>query len=163
MPKRTATACVVAFLATLFSAPIGAAAEPGPTFVDPTARLEKPQHIRLGHLDYIATFAYLKASSSQKYIHIGDETNVQDSVFVDASSGPVEIGDMVILAHGSRVLGKETPTRIGEDGSCPVPETPEGALAPHSCPSFVGFNSGLTARSSRRTPWSSPSLGWPRA
>ena len=112
----------------------------GPTFVDPTALLEQRDNIRFGHLDYIAPFAYLKAGSGEKYIHIGDESNIQDSTFLDASGGPIEIGDQVIIAHGARVLGKEaddTPTRIGEDGVCPPDE--QGKVPTH-CPSFVGFN-----------------------
>ncbi len=123
----------------------GAAPEDA-SFIDPTALLEQRDNIHLGNLDYIAPFAYLKAGSGEKFIHIGDESNVQDSTFLDASGGPIEIGDQVIIAHGARVLGKEaddTPTRIGEDGACPDPDEAGPELAPSHCPSFVGFNSEI--------------------
>ena len=118
-------------------------AEPGPTFVDPAAKLEQRDNIRLGRLDYIAPFAYLKAGSGEKHIHIEDESNVQDNTFLDASGGPIDVGDEAIMAHGSRVLGKETPARIGEDGTCPDPDEGGPEAAPSSCPSFVGFNSEI--------------------
>jgi carbonic anhydrase/acetyltransferase-like protein (isoleucine patch superfamily) len=95
----------------------------------------------LGELDYIAPFAYLKASGRGTYIHVGDKTNIQDNTFLDAGGGPIEIGDEVILAHGARILGKETVTRVGAGGACPDPDGPGPEAAPSSCPSFVGFNS----------------------
>ncbi|MBA3713275.1 MAG: hypothetical protein H0W76_12635 [Pyrinomonadaceae bacterium] len=132
---------LVLSLSLTMSVPVAATAaeEPGPTFVDPTALLEQRDNIRLGHLDYIAPFAYLKAGSGEKFIHIGDESNIQDNTFLDASGGPIEIGDQVIIAHGARVLGKETPASIGEEGICPPDETT--GVVPVHCPSFVGFNS----------------------
>ena len=124
-------------------APPRNAVEPTATFVDPTALIEQRKNIRLGHLDYIAPFAHLKAAGHSKYIHIGDESNVQDSTLLDASGGPIDIGDQVILAHGARVLGEKTPTRLGEDGVCPDPDGTGPDVVPPSCPSFVGFNSEI--------------------
>jgi carbonic anhydrase/acetyltransferase-like protein (isoleucine patch superfamily) len=141
--KHISAAVAAAAILALLPATTAGAAEAGPTFVDPTALLEKREHIRLGELDYVAPFAHLKAGSSAKYIHVGDESNIQDNTYLDAGGGPIEIGDQAILAHGARVLGKETPTRIGEDGTCPAPEAPGHAAAPSHCPSFVGFNSEI--------------------
>lgn len=97
-----------------------------PTFVDPTATVTG--NVVLGELVYVAPFAVLTASSGRR-IHVGDESNVQDSVTVTASAGSIDIGEQVILAHGATVNG---PADIGETGTCP-------GGAPH-CPSFVGFN-----------------------
>ena len=54
------------------------------------------------------------------------QTNVQDSVTLDASSGAVAPGEQVILAHGVAVQGH---AEIGEHGVCP------GGAA--HCPSFA--------------------------
>lgn len=48
---------------------------------------------------------------------------------VDASAGPVRLGEQVILAHGATV---KSDSEIGETGACPGAAT--------VCPSFVGFN-----------------------
>ena len=105
----------------------------GPTFVDPTARVEEPDNVFLGQLDYVAPFAQLLAGEdAEQAIHIGDESNVQDSVLLNATvrePGEIHVGDQVILAHGAAVVG---PASIGEEGTCPD-------NASH-CPSFVGFN-----------------------
>jgi carbonic anhydrase/acetyltransferase-like protein (isoleucine patch superfamily) len=67
-------------------------------------------------------------------ITIGNESNVQDSVFLDATPGPIHIADEVALAHGAAVVG---PASIGGEGTCPSVET---AKIEATCPSFVGFN-----------------------
>jgi len=100
-----------------------------PTFVDPTATIVNIENVHLGDLVYIAPFALLKAGSGNRVIQVGDETNIQDSVTVDARRGAVSLGEQVILAHGATVKG---PASIGESGSCS-----DGSS---HCPSFVGFN-----------------------
>lgn len=114
---------VIAVLAVTSPAPAA-----DPTFADPTARIVNPAHVHLGELVYVAPFATLRATSSHD-IHIDNESNVQDSVTVDATAGSVHLGEMVILAHGATVKGE---VEIGEGGVCPGGAT--------HCPSFVGFN-----------------------
>jgi carbonic anhydrase/acetyltransferase-like protein (isoleucine patch superfamily) len=115
---------VAAAASTGFAVPASAAE---PTFVDPTARVSGD--VVLGHLDYVAPFARLTAGRGRA-VHVGDESDFQDSVAVSAARGDVSIGDQVILAHGSAANG---PAELGEHGTCP-------GGASH-CPSFVGFNS----------------------
>jgi carbonic anhydrase/acetyltransferase-like protein (isoleucine patch superfamily) len=100
------------------------------TFVDPTARLVGRPNITLGRLVYVAPFATLKAGGLLQPVRIGNESNVQDSVVVDATTGGILIGDQVILAHGATVKG---PAALGMTGKCPV----KGQTV---CPSFVSFN-----------------------
>ncbi len=98
----------------------------GPTFVDPTVVVAGSSRVHLGSLDFVGPFARLTAVLGE--ITVGDETNIQDSVVVDATRASVRLGDQVILAHGAEVRG----ATIGHGGTCPE-------AAPH-CPSFVGFN-----------------------
>lgn len=114
--------CVAVGTAATASADSG-----GPTFVDPTATVASPSRVHLGHLDFIGPFARLLAGIGE--INIGDESNVQDSVVIDATGKSVRLGHQVILAHGAEVRGGST---IGTGGTCP-----ESAPV---CPSFVGFN-----------------------
>lgn len=122
-----------------------------PSFSDPTAALTGVT-LNGTHGVYVAPFAVLTAESPYT-ITIGDESNVQDSVFVSTTSpantvtgagevhGSIAFGAQTILAHGATVLGGETArggTTIGIYGKCPG-ETPQNAGA--GCPSFVGFNS----------------------
>ena len=98
------------------------------TAVDATATVTAK--VALGKLVYVGPFAQLIAGGNpSRTIEIGDESNVQDSVLVDAGAGAVKLGHMVILAHGSSVIG---PATIGEGGACP-------GGAP-MCSSFVSFN-----------------------
>ncbi len=106
------------------------AASTGSTFVDPTARLVGRPNITLGNLVFVAPFASLKAGGILQPIRIGNESNVQDSVVVDATTGGILIGSKVILAHGATVKG---PAAIGMTGRCPV-------AIQAVCPSFVSFN-----------------------
>lgn len=108
---------------------VDAAAAATPSFVDPTARLIGRPNISLGGLVYVAPFATLKSGGILQPIRIGNESNVQDSVVVDATTGGILIGNKVILAHGATVKG---PAAIGITGRCP------GGVA--VCPSFVSFN-----------------------
>ena len=129
--RHIAATAVLAGVMSLSAAGAGMAATGGPTFVDPTATLEKPEAISLGELDYVGPFAHLKAGGKDKRIRIGDESNIQDNVIVDASGGPVVLGDQAILAHGATAKGGAGMS-IGKKGSCPG-----GA---ERCPSFVSFN-----------------------
>jgi carbonic anhydrase/acetyltransferase-like protein (isoleucine patch superfamily) len=103
------------------------------TFVDPTA--DVVGNVQFGDLDYVAPFAQLLASGDDDdddgggAIVIGNESNVQDSVLLNACSGNIVLGEQAITAHGAAVVG---PASIGEEGVCP-----DGAS---HCPSFVGFN-----------------------
>ena len=85
------------------------------SFVDPTARLAGP--VTIGARVYVAPFARIEADKG--LIHIGDETDLQDNVFVQ---GDVFLGDRVLLAHGCTIKG---PARLGATGGL-------------TC--FVGFN-----------------------
>jgi carbonic anhydrase/acetyltransferase-like protein (isoleucine patch superfamily) len=114
------------FVATATAATASADSD-GPTFVDPTARLVNAGHIQLGHLVFVAPFATLNVVRGD--IAVGDETDIQDNVLVDARTASIHLGDQVILAHGAAVRSGAT---IGEGGTCP------GSAA--HCPSFVGFN-----------------------
>jgi len=107
--------------------PSVAQGDPGPTFVDPTATLVRPADVHLGSLVYVGPYAMLVAAFP---IHVGDESNVQDSVVLSARTGPVSLGEQAIMAHGSAA---KDGAEIGEAGTCP-------GGAGH-CPSFVGFNS----------------------
>jgi carbonic anhydrase/acetyltransferase-like protein (isoleucine patch superfamily) len=129
--RHIAATALLAGVISLSAAGASAAATSGPTFVDPTATLEKPEAISLGELNYVGPFAHLKAGGKNKRIRIGDESDVQDNTTVDASGGRVVLGDQVILAHGATVKGG-VGMSIGKEGSCPG-----GA---ERCPSFVSFN-----------------------
>jgi carbonic anhydrase/acetyltransferase-like protein (isoleucine patch superfamily) len=116
-------ACAAALASLAFSAQ-------AQSFVDPTARLINKNYISMGNLVFVAPFATLRAGGLLQPIRIGNESNVQDSVEVDASTGLIVIGDQVILAHGATVKG---PATIGTTGKCPV-------AVQKVCPSFVSFN-----------------------
>lgn len=103
------------------------------SFLDPTARVTSAQHVELSTQVYVGPFALLAASPAAPIV-IGAEANVQDNVRVFgsvprgqsaqaamAASGlgrgaGVEIGERVILAHGSEVRG---PASIGVESSEP--------------------------------------------
>jgi carbonic anhydrase/acetyltransferase-like protein (isoleucine patch superfamily) len=106
----------------------------GASFVDPTA--SGFEEVELGELVYVAPFAVAKTGRrEERSIRIGDESDVQDSVFLNARRGAIVVGEQVALAHGSAVVG---PASIGEEGSCP-PDPGTGEV-PERCPSFLGFN-----------------------
>lgn len=93
------------------------------TFIDPTAVIADAEEVRIGPHSYIAPFAGLHTDGD---IHIGEKTNLQDSVILNGN-GKVTLGDEVILAHGARVTG---PAKIGR-----------AAVAGEHNAAFVGFNS----------------------
>ncbi|MPZ69899.1 MAG: acetyltransferase [Actinobacteria bacterium] len=108
----------------------GAAEPESGHFVDPTARLINAKRIHFGELVYVAPFATLKAGTDGgQRIVIGDGSDVQDNVLLDATGGTVRTGRDVIIAHGASVLG---PAEIGVEGTCP-----EDAVI---CASFISFN-----------------------
>ena len=75
------------------------------TFLDPTATVSGARHIELGAQTYVGPFAQLFATRHAP-ITIGAASNAQDNVTVDARGGEgIEVGDEVILAHGSSVIG----------------------------------------------------------
>ncbi len=143
-PWQKATAA--GFLAgcfTLGSVIAGAAGGEGASFVDSTATITKRDNVTIGTEVYIGPFANLISSNN---ITIGDESNAQDNVVIDASQSAVELGKMAILAHGASV---KNGTRMGTEGKCPAPAADAHAdpnagahgTAEGHCPSFVGFNS----------------------
>jgi carbonic anhydrase/acetyltransferase-like protein (isoleucine patch superfamily) len=100
------------------------------SFVDPTVTMYGATDIHLGTEVFVGPLARLLAAGPTRAIHVGDESNIQDSVVVDATRGSVTLGEMAILAHGSTA---KSGAEVGEHGTCP------GGAA--HCPSFVGFNS----------------------
>ncbi len=90
------------------------------TFIDPTVQFNRASEIEIGANVLVAPFVLLDANNGP--ISIGDDTNLQDNVVVVAGENGVAIGDNIILAHGSSVLGS---AQIGKTGGLPV---------------FVGFN-----------------------
>ncbi len=121
---------VVAMALSLVALGVPANAATEPSFVDPTATLTNKGNITFGSLDFVGPFAMLKAGTDADHaIMIGDESDVQDSVVVDAAKGKITLGDMAILAHGATVKGRAA---VAVGGSCPE--------AKKHCPAFVGFN-----------------------
>ncbi|GAA0293230.1 hypothetical protein GCM10009528_07660 [Kineococcus aurantiacus] len=141
-----AVACLTA---TVLAAPARAAGPPavGPaageaagealdraSFVDPTVQVRYPPSVELGERVYVGPFAQL-FSGRRAGIAIGPESNVQDSVRVEAllprsaaqeramaaaglrPTDGVRTGERVILAHGSAVRG---PARLGVGAADPA-------------------------------------------
>ena len=107
------------------------------SYVDGAAIITKPENVTISPRAYVGPFA--KLISNQRII-VGDTANVQDNVTIDASDLQVNIGDMVILAHGATV---KNGADIGNEGHCPAPAADaHGGHADASgmCPSFLGFN-----------------------
>jgi carbonic anhydrase/acetyltransferase-like protein (isoleucine patch superfamily) len=91
------------------------------TFIDPTTSIDHVRSVGIKGESYIAPFTNLV--SGRNRILIGEGTNLQDNVTIDARRGNVVIGDNVALAHGVTVIG---PATIGGDAAHPT---------------FVSFNS----------------------
>src|SRR3954466_11017228 len=73
----------------------GAAAEHA-SFLDPTATVEGARPVTLGEQAYVGPFAELLASQRAP-ITVGEASNVQDNVTVDARGGTgIEVGARVI-------------------------------------------------------------------
>jgi len=105
------------------------------TFLDPTARVQNPQHVTLGERVFIGPFAEVLAAGDAP-ISIGAESDAQDNVLIlgkrsgdrnQATRGEgrarpgVEIADRVIMAHGVSVIG---PAQIGIQGTN-IPADPD--------------------------------------
>lgn len=109
--------------------PVGGAPE-AVSFLEPTSAVRGAENISLAEHVYVGPFARLLAGDAGG-IAIGEASNVQDNVTVDASRGAVRIGERVILAHGSTVKG---PAQVGVEGSA----IPENADEPEV---FLSFGS----------------------
>lgn len=97
------------------------------SFLDPTAVVRVPGHVKIGKHVYVGPFAGVHASPHHG-IEIGESTNLQDQVILEARDrGEIKIGDEFILAHGARVNG---PARLGRK-----------AVHGQNNAGFVGFNS----------------------
>jgi len=110
--------------------PPGAAPERA-TFVDPTATILRPGRVTLEERIFVAPFARLLAGPSAPIV-VRKESDVQDRVSIEAraarddgdtrrvrslglaDNAGVEVGERVILAHGSTVRG---PARVGVGGT----------------------------------------------
>jgi len=107
------------------------------TFLDPTATVQGARHVSLGAQTYVGPFAELRATRSAP-ISVGGSSNVQDNVLVDARGGEgIEIGDRVILAHGSSVVGSAS---IGVEESA-LPSQVAGTVEVHEGSVFMSFGS----------------------
>ncbi len=91
------------------------------TFIDPTVQFIHPSNVEIGGAVLIAPFVFLDATNGP--ITIGEDSDLQDNVRIVSSGDGVRIGDRVIIAHGASVLGS---AQIGKAGGLPA---------------FVGFNS----------------------
>lgn len=127
MAEKRILATLVLAAAMVAGGATVAQSESGPTFVDPTVTMVRSTSVHLGSLVYVGPYATLIAVFP---IHVGDESNVQDSVLLSARRAPVDLGEQAIMAHGSAAKDGAV---IGEGGSCPS--------GGRHCPSFVGFNS----------------------
>jgi carbonic anhydrase/acetyltransferase-like protein (isoleucine patch superfamily) len=90
------------------------------SFIDPTVTIQGAAHVGIASQVYIAPFASLAAG--RHTILVGQGSDLQDNVSVDATRGDVTIAPNVAVAHGATIIG---PATVG---------TPGGA------PAFVGFN-----------------------
>ncbi len=91
------------------------------TYIDPTVQFIHPSNVEIGGAVLIAPFVFLDATNGP--ITIGEDSDLQDNVRIVSSGDGVRIGDRVIIAHGASVLGS---AQIGKAGGLPA---------------FVGFNS----------------------
>ena len=105
------------------------------TFLDPTARVQNPEHVTLAERVFIGPFAEVLADRDAP-VSIGAESDAQDNVLIlgkragvrhPAALGigrarpGVEIAGRVIMAHGVSVIG---PAQIGVQGTN-IPADPD--------------------------------------
>ena len=93
------------------------------SFIDPTVNIDHARNVGVGSDTYLAPFVNIATGNHQ--VLVGNGTNLQDNVTVDARRGNVVIGNNDALAHGSTIIG---PAKIG--GSADLP-------------TFVSFNSTI--------------------
>ena len=129
---------VLLFANLIFATHSGAAPAPqGSHFIDPTAIVQCGANpCSFGSNVYIGPFAILTAgpgagNKKTPAITIGNDSNVQDNTILDATAGPIALGERVIIAHGAAIYGG---AKIGVTGTC----RPNNVMF---CASFVGFNS----------------------
>lgn len=115
-----------ASIVTSACAALAGAAPVQTSFVDRTAVLGP--NVTVGKGSYVGPFADLLTAGGTT-IAIGDESNAQDSVLIDARKKSVTVGNKAILAHGASVRNGAS---IGVKGTCP------GGAA--RCGSFISFN-----------------------
>lgn len=107
------------------------------TFLDPTVAVTGARHVSLGQRGYVGPFAELHATRHAP-ISIGASSNVQDNVLLDARGGSgIQVGDRVILAHGSSVRGSAS---IGIESS-PLPPQVEDTVDTGEGSVFLSFGS----------------------
>jgi carbonic anhydrase/acetyltransferase-like protein (isoleucine patch superfamily) len=90
------------------------------SFIDPSVQIQGAGNVRVARQVYVGPFASLAAQHHR--ITIGQGTNLQDNVSVDARRGDVTIAANVAVAHGATINGG---ARVG---------------SPNGLPTFVGFN-----------------------
>src|SRR3954447_9161972 len=100
MTRRHPISFIVLFVLVLAAAAGSAtAAGASPSFVDPTATVYGAAKLHLGNEVYVGPFARFLAAGPSRAVHVGDESDIQDSVVVDALRGSVTLRDPAILAH----------------------------------------------------------------
>ena len=80
------------------------------TFIDPTTNIDHARNVGVGEGTYVAPFVNIVTGRNK--VLIGNGTDLQDNVTIDARKGDVVIGDNDAMAHGVTVIG---PARIGGD------------------------------------------------
>jgi carbonic anhydrase/acetyltransferase-like protein (isoleucine patch superfamily) len=106
------------------------------SFLDPTVLVEGASSIMIGRNSFVAPFATLKARGKGILV-IGSGSDVQDNATIDATTGTVQIGDQVPLAHGTTIIG---PAKIGGFAAdAPLPTDSLGA----TYDAFVSFNAWI--------------------
>ncbi|MFD2092443.1 LbetaH domain-containing protein [Blastococcus deserti] len=114
------------------------AAADSASFLDPTARVSGGEHVSLGEQVYVGPFAELLAAEEAP-ITIGPSSNAQDNVTLDARGGTgIEVGDRVILAHGSSVLGT---AEVGVHASPLPPAVVDAGVQTYDGSVFMSFGS----------------------
>lgn len=102
--------------------PVGASPDVA-SFIDPTTNIDNPKRVGIGKSAYVAPFVNIVTGRNQ--VLIGEGSDIQDNVFLDARRGSIVIGSQDVVAHGANIIG---PAQMGGDPARP---------------SFIGFNSIL--------------------
>ena len=103
------------------------------TFIDPTVERINQANIALGDRVMVAPFATLLAgATAETSIVIGNGSNLQEDVTIDARGSKVELVSSVEVGHGATV---KSGAKIGMTGVCPA--------APAFCGTFIGFQAEI--------------------